>query len=168
MSDLPTALADGAELRLAEPGDVPGILACIHALARYEREPDAVRTTEADLVEALFGPDPRVHAHVVVKRGQVVAIAVWFVNYSTWTGRHGLYLEDLVVLEEERGSGYGRALLTELARVCVARGYARFEWAVLDWNSPAIAFYRSVGAVGMDEWTTQRLAGDALRALADG
>ncbi len=163
----PVGLRDGAVLRPAAPGDEAGILACIHALAAYEREPDAVVTTEADLIGALFGAEPRVHAHVVVKDEAIVGIAVWFVTYSTWTGRHGLYLEDLFVVEHERGHGYGRALLRALAGVCVQRDYARFEWSVLDWNEPAIAFYRSVGAVGMAEWTVQRVTGDALRALAE-
>jgi GNAT superfamily N-acetyltransferase len=161
-------LNDGAVLRRARPGDETGILACIRALAEYEKEPDAVRTTAADLREALFGPSASVFAHVIEKDGQLVAIAVWFLNYSTWTGRHGLYLEDLFVRESERRNGYGRALLKVLAEVCVERGYPRFEWSVLNWNEPSIAFYRSIGAVGMDEWTVQRVSGDALARLAAG
>jgi GNAT superfamily N-acetyltransferase len=102
----------------------------------------------------------------VEKAGQVVAIAVWFLNYSTWTGRNGIYLEDLFVREDERRHGYGRALLKALAEVCAERGYRRLEWSVLDWNEPSIRFYRSIGAAGMDEWTVQRLAGDALTRLA--
>jgi GNAT superfamily N-acetyltransferase len=109
-----------------------------------------------------------VFAHVVEKGGQIVAIAVWFLNYSTWTGRNGLYLEDLFVREAERRHGYGRALLKALAEVCVERGYRRLEWSVLDWNEPSIRFYRSIGATGMDEWTVQRLSGDALTRLAAG
>ena len=161
-------LADGAVLRPARPGDEHGILDCIRALAEYEKEPDAVATTADDLRESLFGRSPSVFAHVIEKNGQLVAIAVWFLNYSTWTGRNGIYLEDLFVREAERRHGYGRALLAALARLCTERGYRRFEWSVLDWNEPSIRFYRSLGAVGMDEWTVQRLTGDALARLAAG
>jgi GNAT superfamily N-acetyltransferase len=159
-------LAGGAVLRRARPGDEDGILECIHALATYEREPDTVETTAADLRATLFGAAPSVFAHVVEKDARIVAIAVWFLNYSTWTGRNGLYLEDLFVREEERRYGYGKALLRALAQVCVERGYRRFEWAVLDWNESAIGFYRSIGAVGLDEWRVQRLSGDALARMA--
>jgi GNAT superfamily N-acetyltransferase len=162
------ALADGAVLRPARPGDEDGILACVRLLAEYEKEPDAVVTTAAELRETLFGPAPNVFAHVVEKDGRVAAVAVWFLNYSTWTGRNGLYLEDLYVREEERRHGYGRALLLALARVCAERGYSRFEWSVLDWNEPALRFYRSLGAVGMDEWTVHRVSGTALERLAAG
>jgi len=160
------SLAGGAVLRQARPGDEDGILDCIRGLAEYEKEPDAVRTTAEDLRRVLFGAAASVFAHVVEKDGQVVAIAVWFLSYSTWTGRHGIYLEDLFVREGERRHGYGKALLKALAEVCVQRGYRRFEWSVLDWNEPSIRFYRSIGAVGMDEWEIQRLSGDALTRLA--
>jgi len=153
-------------LRRARPGDEDGILDCIRGLAEYENEPDAVQTTADDLRRVLFAAAPSVFAHVVEKDGQVVAIAVWFLNYSTWTGRHGIYLEDLFVLAGERRHGYGRALLKALAEVCVQRGYGRFEWSVLDWNEPSIRFYRSIGAIGMDGWRIQRLDGDALTRLA--
>jgi GNAT superfamily N-acetyltransferase len=170
VNDTPAAdtrtLAGGAVLRPARPGDEDGILECIRLLAEYEREPDAVRTTAGDLCQTLFGPSPAVFAHVVEKEGRIVAIAVWFLNYSTWTGRHGIYLEDLFVRDSERRLGYGRALLKALAAVCVERGYRRFEWSVLDWNEPSLRFYRSLGAVGMEEWTVQRLTGDALARLA--
>jgi GNAT superfamily N-acetyltransferase len=159
-------LAGGATLRRARPGDEDGILACIQALADYEKEPDAVETTASDLRESLFGPSPSVFAHVVEKNGRIIGIAVWFLNYSTWTGRHGVYLEDLFIRETERRHGYGRALLQALARVCAERGYRRFEWSVLDWNEPSIQFYRSLGAVGMEGWTVQRVTGDALARLA--
>ncbi len=159
-------LAGNAVLRLARPGDEAGILDCIRRLAEYEREPEAVQTTVDDLRESLFGPAPSVYAHVIEKDEQIIAIAVWFLNYSTWTGRHGIYLEDLFVRERERRHGYGRALLAVLAGLCVERGYGRFEWSVLDWNESALGFYRSIGAVGMDEWTVQRLAGDALARFA--
>ncbi|MBO0805981.1 MAG: GNAT family N-acetyltransferase [Nocardiopsaceae bacterium] len=161
-------LAEGAVLRRARPGDEDGIWECVRALAEYEKEPDAVEATPRDLRRALFGPRPSVFAHVVEKDARIVGIAVWFLNYSTWTGRHGLYLEDLFVYSGERRHGYGRALLEALARVCAENGYRRFEWQVLDWNESAIGFYRSVGAVGMDGWTVQRLSGDALAALAAG
>lgn len=161
-------LPGGAVLRPAERGDAPGILALIHALAVYEREPDAVENTVEMLTETLFGSEPRAFAHVVVREERVVGIALWFLTYSTWTGRHGIWLEDLYVDEAERGSGYGTALMAALAGVCVERGYARFEWTVLDWNAPSIAFYRSLGAEPMDEWTTQRLSGAALAAVAAG
>jgi GNAT superfamily N-acetyltransferase len=162
------ALPWGAVLRRARPGDEDGILACIRALAEYEKEPDAVRTTADDLRLSLFAESPSVFAHVVERDGQIVGIAVWFLNYSTWTGRNGIYLEDLFVRESERRGGYGRALLKALAELCVARGYGRFEWSVLDWNEPSIRFYRSIGAVGMDEWTVQRVSGKALARLAAG
>jgi GNAT superfamily N-acetyltransferase len=161
-------LAGNAVLRRARPGDEDGILAAIRALAVYEKEPDAVRTTAEDLRRTLFGPQPSVFAHVVEKDARIAGIAVWFLNYSTWTGRNGIYLEDLFVREEERGNGYGKALLTALARICADRGYTRFEWSVLDWNEPSIGFYRSIGAVGMDGWTVQRLSGGALARLAAG
>src|SRR3546814_9277436 len=160
------SLPDGAILRPASPGDEPGILACIIALAVYEREPDAVENSVDALRDALFGADPRVFAHVVERGGDIVGIAVWFLTYSTWTGRHGVWLEDLYVDADQRGRGYGRALLGALAAVCVARGYSRLEWTVLDWNAPSIAFYRSLGATPMAEWTTQRVDGDTLTALA--
>ncbi len=159
-------LSDGAVLRAARPGDEAGILAAIHALAVYEREPDAVENTVDALTATLFGAEPRAFAHVVEREGAIVGLALWFLTYSTWTGRHGIWLEDLFVDEAQRGRGYGKALLASLAAVCVERGYSRLEWTVLDWNAPSIAFYRSVGAAPMDEWTTQRLTGDALAALA--
>lgn len=160
------SLADGAVLRPARPGDEPGILAMIEALARYEREPDAVENTAPMLTAALFGDEPRVFAHVVEQDGAIVGIAIWFVTYSTWTGTHGIWLEDLYVDERMRGRGHGRALMSALAAECVERGYRRFEWTVLDWNAPSIAFYRSIGAEPMSEWTTQRLSGERLAELA--
>jgi GNAT superfamily N-acetyltransferase len=160
------SLAGGAVLRWARPGDEDGILGCVRGLAEYENELDAVQTTAEDLRQVLFGAAPTVFAHVVEKDGQIAAIAVWFLNYSTFTGRHGIYLEDLFVREDERRHGYGRALLKALAELCVENGYRRFEWSVLDWNEPSIRFYRSIGAVGIDEWKTQRLSGDALTRLA--
>ncbi|MBU4464365.1 MAG: GNAT family N-acetyltransferase, partial [Actinobacteria bacterium] len=135
-----------AQIRPAMPGDESGILACIQALADYEREPDAVANSVEALAATLFGEDPRAFCHVVDRGGEIVGIALWFFTYSTWTGRHGIWLEDLYVNEAERGSGYGKALLATLAAICVERGYSRLEWTVLDWNTPAVGFYRSIGA----------------------
>jgi GNAT superfamily N-acetyltransferase len=159
-------LRDGATLRAARPGDEQGILAGIHALAVYEREPDAVENSVTALSETLFGAEPRAFAHVVEREDEIVGIAIWFLTYSTWTGRHGIWLEDLYVHEAQRGRGYGKALIASIAALCVERGYTRLEWTVLDWNAPAVAFYRSIGAQPMSEWTTQRLAGAQLAALA--
>lgn len=159
-------LADGAIVRAAHPGDEPGILTLIHALAVYEKEPDAVANTTEMLGASLFGPAPRVFAHVVERDGVIVGIALWFLTYSTWLGTHGIWLEDLYVDEAQRGRGYGKALMASLAAECVERGYGRFEWTVLDWNAPSIAFYRAIGAEPMAEWTTQRLTGPALGRLA--
>ena len=160
-----TILPDGATLRRAEPRDLAEIIQRIRDLAEYEREPDAVETTVEDLDVALFGPNPAVHAHVVEADGRIAGIAVWFLNFSTWTGRHGIYLEDLYVDPAARGRGYGAALLRELARTCVANGYRRLEWSVLKWNEPSIEFYQSLGAGPMDEWVGYRLTGTALQAL---
>lgn len=153
-------------IRAATPDDTPRILELIQALAEYEREPDAVEATLDGLQEAFFGPNPRVFAHVAEQDGRVVGMAIWFVTFSTWTGVHGIWLEDLFVEPQARGGGYGKALLASLAQVCVERGYRRLEWTVLDWNEPSIAFYRSLGAEPLEEWTTNRLTGDALSALA--
>ena len=155
-------------IRAAREEDVPAIYRLIRALAEYERSLPSVTGTEDDLRQALFGAQPAVFAHVATCDGRVMGFALWFLNYSTWTGQHGIYLEDLFVDETVRGSGYGKALLTELARVYVERGYQRLEWSVLKWNEPSIGFYRSPGAVAMDEWDTYRLSGPALRALGTG
>jgi GNAT superfamily N-acetyltransferase len=154
-------------VRPAVAEDVPGVLGLIRELAVYEREPDAVRTTEPQLHEALFGPSPAAWCHVAVDgTGQVVGFALWHLTFSTWRGRPGIWLEDLFVRPEARGSGMGKALLQELARICVARGYPRLAWWVLDWNEPSIGFYRALGAVPQDEWTTFRLDDEALVRLA--
>jgi GNAT superfamily N-acetyltransferase len=153
-------------IRTARPADVPAILGLIRGLAEYEDSLDEVLVTEADLTATLFGPDPSVFAHVAEHEGGVIGFALWFVNYSTWTGRPGMYLEDLFVSPTVRRSGLGRALLAELARLCVERGYARLDWAVLDWNAPALEFYAAIGAVPLDTWRLHRLAGPALEALA--
>lgn len=153
-------------IRPARAGDIPAMYRLIRDLASYERALDEVTGTEQDLADALLAGRPSLFAHVAEEDGRVVGFALWFLNYSTWLGRHGLYLEDLYVIPESRGSGHGRALLAELARICVQRGYGRLEWWVLDWNSPARGFYESLGAVAMDEWTVHRLTGPALHALA--
>jgi GNAT superfamily N-acetyltransferase len=153
-------------VRTARPDDVPAILGLIRGLADYEHSLDEVKVTEAELTATLFGPEPAVFAHVGEHEGQVAGLALWFVNYSTWTGRPGMYLEDLFVTPGLRRSGLGRALLAELARVCVERGYVRLDWAVLDWNTPALEFYASLGAQPLDTWRLHRLAGPALEALA--
>ncbi|MFT3755396.1 MAG: GNAT family N-acetyltransferase [Pseudoxanthomonas sp.] len=153
-------------LRPASRADVPLILELIHALAEYEREPDAVEATEALLDRQLFGAQPGAEVVIAEVDGQGAGFALFFHNFSTWRGRRGLYLEDLFVRPQFRGLGIGRALMVHLAKLAVQRDCARFEWSVLDWNTPAIDFYRSLGAVGMDEWTVQRVDGAALQALA--
>ncbi len=138
----------------------------VRELAEYEREPDAARATPEQLHEALFGERPAAYAHIAENaEGESVGFALWFLNFSTWRGVHGIYLEDLYVRPEARGGGHGKALLTELARLCVERGYERLEWSVLDWNEPSIQFYRSLGAMPQDEWTVYRLTEGALAKL---
>jgi GNAT superfamily N-acetyltransferase len=152
-------------IRAAQLADVADILRLIRELAIYEREPDAVVATEDDVRTALFADDARASCLIAQHEGVVVGFAIYFLNYSTWLGRHGIYLEDLFVSPEARGAGHGKALLRELARIAVANGYGRVEWAVLDWNTPAQEFYASLGATPMDEWTAWRLTGEALQQL---
>jgi len=154
-------------LRPATRADIPLILDLIHGLAEYEREPDAVEATEELLERHLFGEHPGAEVVIAEVDGHGAGFALFFHNFSTWRGRRGIYLEDLFVRPQYRGLGLGRALMVHLARLAVERDCARFEWSVLDWNTPAIDFYRSLGAVGMDEWTVQRLDGDALQKLAN-
>ena len=142
------------------------MLGLVRELAAYEREPDAAVATEDQLHEVLFGSRPAVFCDVVDIDGEVVGLAVWFLNFSTWLGRHGIYLEDLYVTPAHRGRGHGKALLAHLARRCVDAGYGRLEWSVLDWNTPAIDFYVGLGSFPLDEWTTHRITGDALATLA--
>lgn len=154
------------QIRPATPADVALILRLVRELAEFEREPDAVVATEEMLEKALFGDRPAAEALIAELDGTPVGFALFFQNFSTWTGRPGIYLEDLYVTPAARGAGIGTALLRHLAGLALTRGCGRFEWAVLDWNQPAIDFYRAMGAVGMDEWRVQRVAGDALAALA--
>lgn len=155
-------------IRPATPADVPTILQFVRELAEYERAPDAVHATEAMLADALFGPRPAAEAVIAEVSGAAAGFALFFHNFSTWEGRRGLYLEDLYVTPDARGKGAGRALLTHLAALAIERNCARFEWAVLDWNTPAIDFYRAMGAEALDEWRLRRVSGDALIALAKG
>lgn len=155
----------GSPIRPATPADVPAMVQLVHDLAAYERAPEQCVLTAEMLHERLFGAAPAVHAQVAVAQNEVVGMAIWFLNFSTWDGVHGIYLEDLFVDPAHRGAGLGRALLAELARICVERGYSRLQWQVLDWNAPSIEFYRALGAVDLQEWRTYRLAGEALQAL---
>lgn len=181
-------------VREATPEDVAQMHQMINELAEYEKAPEEVIATEHDLMKALFGRDfssaeydqhdsiassgvantphghPALYAFVIEDpedADQLAGMAIWFLNYSTWQGKHGIYLEDLFVKPEFRGHGYGKALLQHLAKTCEDRGYGRFQWWVLDWNSPAIEFYKSLGAVAMDEWTVYRVSGQALKDLGN-
>ena len=153
-------------IRPARPRDVARIHELIVELATYERAADMVRSTPEQLREALFGPEPAAYALVAEADSAVVGFALYFRNFSTWEGVHGIYLEDLYVAPEQRGLGLGKALLVALAEIAVQRGYARLEWAVLNWNQPSIEFYRALGAVPMEDWTVYRLAGPALDRVA--
>jgi GNAT superfamily N-acetyltransferase len=154
-------------IRRARPEDSALILALILQLAEYERLSDAVDATEERIAQALFGADPRVFCEIAELSQQPVGLALWFYNFSTFRGRHGIYLEDLYVRPEARGKGAGKRLLAYLARRCVKEGLLRLEWSVLNWNAPAIDFYRSQGAQRQSDWTLCRLSGAALRRLAD-
>jgi GNAT superfamily N-acetyltransferase len=156
------------QVRPIRADEVDELFAMICELAEYEQSLHEVRSTAEDFRVALFGPDPQLFGLVVDHDGALGGFAVWYVNFSTWSGRHGIYLEDLYVRPHLRGLGYGKALLSELSRICVERGYPRLEWWVLDWNEPAISFYRSIRALSMDEWTVNRLTGDALQRAAAG
>ena len=155
-------------IRPAQLGDIGQILEMIRELAEYERAADEVKATEDDLAAALFADAPAAYALVV--EGEpgmpLQGFALYFLNFSTWLGKHGIYLEDLYVRPSARGQGHGKRLLQSLARICIERGYGRLEWWVLDWNEPALGFYRGIGAVPMDEWTVHRVTGPALAELA--
>ncbi|MEI7696693.1 MAG: GNAT family N-acetyltransferase [Actinomycetes bacterium] len=153
-------------IRNAVKDDVPQILQLIKDLAEYEKAPLEAKATLEQINESLFSDDPHAFCHVVEVDGTVVGISIWFLNYSTWLGKPGIYLEDLYIDPAYRGKGFGLALLKELAKICVARNYERLQWWVLDWNEPSIEFYKSLGAEAMDEWTVYRVSGDALKKLA--
>jgi GNAT superfamily N-acetyltransferase len=153
-------------VRAIRPEDVPAVVGLVRELAEYEKAAHEARMTEEQLSAALFGDSPKLFGHVAVVDDAVVGTALWFLNFSTWRGTHGVYLEDLYVQPGHSGSGLGRELLRTLAEVCVQHGYERLEWSVLDWNTPSIEFYRAAGAVPMDEWTVFRLTDDALSRFA--
>jgi len=153
-------------IRLIEPADVPAVVDLVYVLAVYERLRSECHLTTDQLTSALFGPTPALFGLVALNGRDVVGYALYFLNFSTWEGVHGIYLEDLYVRPDQRGSGLGRELLLELAGIAERNGYARVEWSVLDWNAPSIAFYESLGAAPMAGWTVYRLTGPALRAAA--
>lgn len=155
-------------VRPARPADAGLVHGFILALAEYEKLSHAVAASEADTAAALFGPQPKAFAEIAEADGAPVGFALWFYTYSTFAGRHGVWLEDLFVTPQARGRGAGKALLQALARRCAAEGLARLEWAVLDWNAPAIGFYDALGADALDDWTTRRLDGEAISRLAGG
>ena len=160
-------MKDEFEIRDASVTDVPVILQLVRDLATYERAPNDVVATEGGLRDVLFGDDPCAKVVLAFCRDEAVGFAVYFFNFSTWLGRPGLYLEDLFVKPEARGQGYGRALLVHLAQIARKRGCGRMEWAVLDWNEPAIQFYKKLGAAPNEEWTVFRLTSDGIRKLAE-
>jgi GNAT superfamily N-acetyltransferase len=147
--------------------EVGEVLQLIQDLATYEKAPDQVEASRDDLLNTIFAKEPRVFCDLVEVDGQIAGMAIWFLNYSTWQAKHGIYLEDLYIKPEFRAKGYGKALLKHLAQICDREGYGRLQWWVLDWNSPAIEFYRSFGAEAMDEWTVYRTSGQALKDLGD-
>jgi GNAT superfamily N-acetyltransferase len=155
-------------IRRARSDEVGLVLALVRELADYEKLLHEVVATEAQIAQALVGKDPRLFCEIAEWNGEPAGFAAWFVNFSTFAGRHGIYLEDLFVRPHLRGKGIGKALLVHLAKECVANDWSQLQWAVLDWNAPSIAFYKSLGAVMMDEWTLARLTGSALVSLAKG
>ena len=154
-------------IRAATPLDVPSILGLIQELAEYEKLRDSCISTESLVHEALFGRNPSAESVVAEVNGEVIGFALYFTNFSTFLGRPGMYLEDVYVKPEYRNRQFGKQILKKLATICLERGYGRFGWSVLDWNEPSINFYKSLGAVAMDEWTVYRLSGEALRSFAD-
>jgi GNAT superfamily N-acetyltransferase len=155
-------------IRPAAPADAAVIIGFIRELAEYERLLHAVEASEADIARDLFGPTPRAFCDIAELDGRPIGFALWFYNYSTFKGRAGIYLEDLFVRPAARGHGAGKALLRRLARRCVDEGFGRLEWAVLDWNTPAIGFYDALGAEALDDWIVRRVTGEALAKLAAG
>ncbi|MCS3451619.1 MULTISPECIES: GNAT family N-acetyltransferase [Bradyrhizobium] len=155
-------------IRRARPDEAGLVFSLVRELAEYEKLLHEVHASEADIADALFGANPRLYCDIAEWNGEPAGFAVWFVNFSTFAGRHGIYLEDLFVRPALRGKGIGKALLVHLAKQCLANGWSRLQWAVLDWNAPSIAFYKSLGAEMMDEWTICRVSGKALSTLAEG
>ena len=155
------------KIRPAKREEVGEVLQLIQDLATYEKAPDQVEASRDDLLNTIFAKEPRVFCDLVEVDGQIAGMAIWFLNYSTWQAKHGIYLEDLYIKPEFRARGYGKALLKHLAQICDREGYGRLQWWVLDWNSPAIEFYRSFGAEAMDEWTVYRTSGQALKNLGN-
>ena len=153
-------------IRAAKPADGALVYAFVRELAEYERLSAEVDATEKQIATALFAPEPRVFCDIAEWKGEPAGFALWFLNFSSFRGRNGIYLEDIFVRPSYRGKGIGRALMKKLAKSCVSEGWIRFEWAVLDWNKPSIEFYRSIGASVMDEWRICRMSGDALRRFA--
>jgi GNAT superfamily N-acetyltransferase len=155
------------QIRIAQPNDVADIHRLIFELAVYEKAPEQMVATVDQINESLFSAKPVAFCHVAEVDGKIVGIALWFLNYSTWLGKPGIYLEDLFVQPEFRSHGIGKGFMKTLAQICIERGYERFQWWVLDWNEPSIDFYKSLGAVPMDEWTVFRLSGGALEKFAN-
>jgi GNAT superfamily N-acetyltransferase len=154
-------------IRPAKTTDIDEILALIYELALYEKAPEEAKATKSHIMESFFSDNPKVFCEIVEVDGEIAGLAIWFLNYSTWQGKHGIYLEDLFIRPQFRGRGFGKSVLKHLAQICVDRGYGRFQWWVLDWNTPSIEFYKALGAVAMDEWTVYRVTGDALTELAE-
>jgi GNAT superfamily N-acetyltransferase len=160
-------MTDEFTIRSIRPEDVPAVVSMVHELAEFERAPEQCHLTPPQLQAALFGPAPALYGHVAVGvDDHPVGFALWFLNFSTWDGVHGIYLEDLYVRPEARGTGLGTRLLATLAALCLERGYTRLQWWVLDWNETALRVYQRVGALPMDEWTVHRVSGEALSRLA--
>jgi GNAT superfamily N-acetyltransferase len=155
------------QIRIAQPSDAADIHRLIYELAVYEKAPEQMVATLDQINGSLFIDKPVAFCHVAEVDGKIVGIALWFLNYSTWLGKPGIYLEDLFVQPEYRGHGIGKGFMKTLAQICIERGYERFQWWVLDWNEPSIEFYKSLGAVPMDEWTVFRLSGGALKKFAN-
>ena len=155
------------KIRPAKSEEVGEVLQLIQDLATYEKASEQVEASRDDLLNTIFAKEPRVFCDLVEVDGQIAGMAIWFLNYSTWQAKHGIYLEDLYIKPEFRARGYGKALLKHLAQICDREGYGRLQWWVLDWNSPAIEFYRSFGAEAMDEWTVYRTSGQALKDLGN-
>jgi diamine N-acetyltransferase len=155
-------------IRRARTDEAGVVLSLVRELAEYEKLLHEVEATETMIADALFGDNPRLFCDIAEWSGEVAGFAVWFVNFSTFSGRSGIYLEDLFVRPSSRGKGIGKSLLSHLAKQCVANNWSRLQWSVLDWNAPSIAFYQSLGAVMLDEWTICKIAGPALAALAEG